>query len=140
MWLESDSARLAQLINSLSHQASAGRKQVDPSANQRACISAKLVAPGTSRISSGLAPQNHPTQPTPNDHRLADRNEAPLPLYETALFKNNFSMLGFVFATGFAFELGFNGAMNKYWDHLNRGRQWKDIRHKYVEAADDDEE
>ncbi|WDK13846.1 hypothetical protein CGRA01v4_05127 [Colletotrichum graminicola] len=30
-------------------------------------------------------------------------------------------MLGFVFATGFAFELGFNGAMNKYWDYLNRG-------------------
>ncbi|TDZ23871.1 hypothetical protein Cob_v002671 [Colletotrichum orbiculare MAFF 240422] len=57
-----------------------------------------------------------------------------------ALFKNNFSMLGFVFATGFAFELGFNGAMNKYWDYLNRGRQWKDIRHKYIEAADEDEE
>ncbi|KAK1600129.1 uncharacterized protein LY79DRAFT_8318 [Colletotrichum navitas] len=52
-------------------------------ANQRACISAKLVAPGTSRISSRLAPQNHPTQPTSNDHRLADRNEAPLPLHET---------------------------------------------------------
>ncbi|KAK2059925.1 ubiquinol-cytochrome C reductase, partial [Colletotrichum caudatum] len=57
----------------------------------------------------------------------------------SALFKNNFSMLGFVFATGFAFEMGFNGAMNKYWDYLNRGRQWKDIRHKYVESADDDE-
>ncbi|KAJ0162715.1 hypothetical protein CTA2_4102 [Colletotrichum tanaceti] len=61
------------------------------------------------------------------------------PFY-SAIFKNNFTMLGFVFATGFAFELGFNGAMNKYWDHLNRGRQWKDIRHKYAEAADDDEE
>ncbi|KAK2026122.1 hypothetical protein LX32DRAFT_642128 [Colletotrichum zoysiae] len=83
-------------------------------------------------------------------------------------------MLGFVFATGFAFEMGFNGAMNKYWDYLNRGvsinepvsretsvslrrstfghsvgmdlltrsrmqRQWKDIRHKYIESADDDE-
>ncbi|OHE90813.1 ubiquinol-cytochrome C reductase [Colletotrichum orchidophilum] len=146
--------------------------------------------------------QHYPTQPTSNDHRLADRNEAPFPPHETceltddihngrrttllhaslpsfrsadryrwcwpktarfetdggrldcgdehymltglggnsAIFKNNFSMLGFVFATGFAFEMGFNGAMNKYWDYLNRGRQWKDIRHKYVEAADDDEE
>ncbi|KAI8186896.1 Calcium-transporting ATPase 2 [Colletotrichum sp. SAR 10_75] len=59
---------------------------------------------------------------------------------DSALFKNNFSMLGFVFATGFAFEMGFNGAMNKYWDYLNRGRQWKDIRARYVEAADEDDE
>ncbi|EQB46625.1 hypothetical protein GCG54_00004070 [Colletotrichum gloeosporioides] len=35
---------------------------------------------------------------------------------------------------------GFNGAMNKYWDYLNRGRQWKDIRARYVEAADEDDE
>ncbi|KAI8259394.1 hypothetical protein K4K58_002622 [Colletotrichum sp. SAR11_239] len=63
-----------------------------------------------------------------------------LTVENSALFKNNFSMLGFVFATGFAFEMGFNGAMNKYWDYLNRGRQWKDIRARYVEAADEDDE
>ena len=52
---------------------------------------------------------------------------------------------------------GFNTGMNKLWDHHNRGvclisivetiglltsvqRQWKDIRHKYVEAAEEEEE
>ncbi|KAH6703528.1 hypothetical protein VDGD_20985 [Verticillium dahliae] len=49
-------------------------------------------------------------------------------------------MLGFVFGAGFAFEMGFNSLTNKYWDHLNRGRQWKDIRGRYAEAAEDDEE
>nr|XP_036585249.1 calcium-translocating P-type ATPase [Colletotrichum truncatum]KAF6795146.1 calcium-translocating P-type ATPase [Colletotrichum truncatum] len=72
------------------------------------------------------------------DQQYAHTLFADIPQY-SAIFKNNFSMLGFVFATGFAFELGFNGAMNKYWDYLNRGRQWKDIRHKYIEAADDEE-
>ncbi|KAG7104136.1 Cytochrome b-c1 complex subunit 9 like protein [Verticillium longisporum] len=58
----------------------------------------------------------------------------------TAFFKQNFAMLGFVFGAGFAFEMGFNSLTNKYWDHLNRGRQWKDIRGRYAEAAEDDEE
>ncbi|ETS88025.1 hypothetical protein PFICI_01853 [Pestalotiopsis fici W106-1] len=49
-------------------------------------------------------------------------------------------MLGAVFAGGFAFELFFNQGMNKLWDNTNRGRQWKDIRSKYVQAEDEDEE
>ncbi|TQW07077.1 ubiquinol-cytochrome C reductase, UQCRX/QCR9 like domain-containing protein [Cordyceps javanica] len=48
-------------------------------------------------------------------------------------------MLAAVFTAGFAFEIGFNQTMNKVWDNNNRGRQWKDIRHKYVEEAEDDE-
>ncbi|KAF4467535.1 Cytochrome b-c1 complex subunit 9 [Fusarium albosuccineum] len=26
------------------------------------------------------------------------------------------------------------------WDNYNRGRQWKDIRHKFLEGAEEDEE
>ncbi|KAK1521662.1 ubiquinol-cytochrome C reductase [Colletotrichum paranaense] len=119
--------------------------KVDRGANQSPCISAKLSA--SRNIANFVKTPNtirfNPLSPR-TIHRLADRNEAPLVTtrdwWYSAIFKNNFSMLGFVFATGFAFEMGFNGAMNKYWDYLNRGRQWKDIRHKYVEAADDDEE
>ncbi|TQV95720.1 ubiquinol-cytochrome C reductase, UQCRX/QCR9 like domain-containing protein [Cordyceps javanica] len=57
----------------------------------------------------------------------------------STLFRNNFTMLAAVFTAGFAFEIGFNQTMNKVWDNNNRGRQWKDIRHKYVEEAEDDE-
>ncbi|CAG9939203.1 unnamed protein product [Clonostachys rosea f. rosea IK726] len=39
-----------------------------------------------------------------------------------------------------AVHRGFNGIMNKVWDANNRGRQWKDIRHKYVADAEEDEE
>ncbi|KAM3443335.1 hypothetical protein MY4824_000638 [Beauveria thailandica] len=57
----------------------------------------------------------------------------------STIFRNNFTMLAAVFSAGFAFEIGFNQAMNKVWDNNNRGRQWKDIRHKYVEEAEDDD-
>ncbi|KAK1755171.1 ubiquinol-cytochrome C reductase [Echria macrotheca] len=55
-------------------------------------------------------------------------------------FRRNYAMLGSVFAGAFAFEMFFNGRMDKIWDNHNRGRQWKDIRHKYVEAAEEDDE
>ncbi|VUC20566.1 unnamed protein product [Clonostachys rosea] len=58
----------------------------------------------------------------------------------STLFKRNYAFLAAVFGAGFAFELGFNGIMNKVWDANNRGRQWKDIRHKYVADAEEDEE
>ncbi|KAL2270875.1 hypothetical protein VTJ83DRAFT_246 [Remersonia thermophila] len=47
-------------------------------------------------------------------------------------------MLAAVFAGAFAFELSFNGVMDRVWDNHNRGRQWKDIRHKYVEGGDEE--
>ncbi|KAK6842146.1 cytochrome b-c1 complex subunit 9 [Apiospora arundinis] len=60
------------------------------------------------------------------------------PIYN-ALFSRNWQMLGTVFAAGFGFELIYNQGMDKVWDSMNRGRQWKDIRHKYVQDAEDDE-
>jgi len=52
-------------------------------------------------------------------------------------FRRNFTMLGVVFGGAFAFELTYNSITNKVFDGINRGRQWKDIRHKYVEGAED---
>ncbi|KAI1493159.1 ubiquinol-cytochrome C reductase [Biscogniauxia mediterranea] len=51
---------------------------------------------------------------------------------------NNLQMLGFVFVSAFAFELAYDTGMNKIWDNINRGRQWKDIRSRYVK--DEEEE
>ncbi|KAI1195254.1 ubiquinol-cytochrome C reductase [Nemania serpens] len=54
------------------------------------------------------------------------------PLYN-ALFRRNFQMLGVVFVSAFAFEMAYDTGMNKVWDNINKGRQWKDIRSRYVE-------
>ncbi|KAK7923905.1 ubiquinol-cytochrome C reductase [Apiospora marii] len=79
------------------------------------------------------------------------------PIYN-ALFARNWQMLGTVFAAGFGFELIYNQGTDKVWDSMNRGvsdipapqsnfridpadssqRQWKDIRHKYVQEAEDE--
>ncbi|CAJ2500979.1 Uu.00g038320.m01.CDS01 [Anthostomella pinea] len=57
------------------------------------------------------------------------------PLYN-ALFRRNFQMLGVVFVSAFAFEMTYDVGMNKVWDNINKGRQWKDIRQKYAEAEE----
>ncbi|KAI0894976.1 ubiquinol-cytochrome C reductase [Annulohypoxylon nitens] len=54
------------------------------------------------------------------------------PLYN-AFFRSNWQMLGAVFVSAFAFEIAYDTTMNKFWDNHNRGRQWKDIRARYVE-------
>ncbi|KAI0385855.1 ubiquinol-cytochrome C reductase [Hypomontagnella monticulosa] len=54
------------------------------------------------------------------------------PFYNT-LFRRNWQMLGAVFASAFAFEMVYDTSMNRIWDNMNKGRQWKDIRSRYVE-------
>ncbi|MCJ1238328.1 qcr9 subunit 9 of the ubiquinol cytochrome-c reductase complex [Varicellaria rhodocarpa] len=56
-------------------------------------------------------------------------------LYNT-IFRKNPVFLAAVFTSAFAFEIAFDRTIEKYWDTRNKGRQWKDIRHKYVEAED----
>ncbi|KAI1101118.1 ubiquinol-cytochrome C reductase [Jackrogersella minutella] len=53
--------------------------------------------------------------------------------FYNALFRRNWQMLGAVFTGAFAFELLYDSGMNRLWDNINRGRQWKDIRSRYVE-------
>jgi len=35
--------------------------------------------------------------------------------------------------------MAFDTASNKVWDNINKGRQWKDIKSKYVQAAEEEE-
>jgi len=42
-------------------------------------------------------------------------------------------MVGTVFAGAFAFEMAFDTISDRIWDNLNKGRQWKDIRHRYIQ-------
>ncbi|EME81506.1 uncharacterized protein MYCFIDRAFT_139969, partial [Pseudocercospora fijiensis CIRAD86] len=47
-----------------------------------------------------------------------------------------------IFAGAFVTNIAFDTAANGIWDQINKGRQWKDIKHKYMdsgEAEEDDE-
>lgn len=60
-----------------------------------------------------------------------------------AVFRRNSRFVGTVFVTAFFYDLAFNSTMDKIFDNLNKGKQWKDIRGKYIaadEADDDDDE
>ncbi|KAF8427449.1 cytochrome b-c1 complex subunit 9 [Tirmania nivea] len=47
--------------------------------------------------------------------------------------KRNYVFVGTIFASAFAFEVIFDKTTDKIWDHINKGRQWKDIRHRYAQ-------
>ncbi|KAL2057982.1 hypothetical protein ABVK25_001599 [Lepraria finkii] len=54
-----------------------------------------------------------------------------------SIFRRNVVFLSAVFAGAFTFEIGFDQTLNRFWDWNNQGRQWKDIRHKYVESDEE---
>ncbi|KAG0175118.1 hypothetical protein DFQ28_005029 [Apophysomyces sp. BC1034] len=49
------------------------------------------------------------------------------------IFKKNSVFITTIFASALVFEVGFDSVTNKVWDDLNKGKQWKDIKHKYEE-------
>ncbi|KAF1967520.1 putative ubiquinol-cytochrome C reductase complex, subunit X [Bimuria novae-zelandiae CBS 107.79] len=55
-----------------------------------------------------------------------------------SIFRRNTTMLATVFAGAFAMQLAFDTGSDRVWDSINRGRQWKDIKYKYIQKAEDD--
>ncbi|KIV91955.1 hypothetical protein PV10_06441 [Exophiala mesophila] len=55
------------------------------------------------------------------------------------IFRKNAVFLTTVFAGAFAFEMAFDTTTDALWDSWNKGRQWKDIKHKYMTVAEDEE-
>ncbi|KAL1984213.1 hypothetical protein VTN96DRAFT_9347 [Rasamsonia emersonii] len=60
-------------------------------------------------------------------------------IYQTFI-QRNAVFLTTIFTSAFAFEIAFDTASNKIWDYMNQGRQWKDIRHKYIQKPEEEEE
>ncbi|KAK4870216.1 hypothetical protein LT330_005270 [Penicillium expansum] len=54
--------------------------------------------------------------------------------------RKNTVLLTTAFAGAFAFELAFDITSNKVWDSWNQGRQWKDIKHRYMVKEEEDDE
>ncbi|USP75177.1 Cytochrome b-c1 complex subunit 9, mitochondrial [Curvularia clavata] len=81
-------------------------------------------------------------------------NRLQLTIDYSAVLRSNTTMLFTVFGAAFGLQLyvartrgrklmgdnrAFDTTSDKIWDSVNRGRQWKDIKHRYMEAAEDDE-
>ncbi|KAJ5317109.1 hypothetical protein PENANT_c029G05510 [Penicillium antarcticum] len=58
----------------------------------------------------------------------------------STFIRKNTVLLTTAFAGAFAFELGFDITSNKIWDSWNQGRQWKDIKHRYMVKEEEDDE
>ncbi|RJE26470.1 Ubiquinol-cytochrome C reductase [Aspergillus sclerotialis] len=66
--------------------------------------------------------------------------QANLFLQFSTLFRRNAVFLTSIFAGAFAFEIAFDSTSNALWDALNRGRQWKDIKGRYLTQGEAEDE
>ncbi|KAF2147431.1 uncharacterized protein K452DRAFT_282435 [Aplosporella prunicola CBS 121167] len=57
-----------------------------------------------------------------------------------SLFRRNTTMLGAVFLSAFGMQLAFDTGSERVWDSINKGRQWKDIKARYVQASEEDDD
>ncbi|ODQ49999.1 ubiquinol-cytochrome C reductase [Saitoella complicata NRRL Y-17804] len=58
-------------------------------------------------------------------------------LYNT-VFKRNSIYLSTIFLGAFGFQIVYDVGTSRFWDKMNAGKQWKDIRHRYVEEEDEE--
>ncbi|GBE79397.1 ubiquinol-cytochrome C reductase [Sparassis latifolia] len=54
-------------------------------------------------------------------------------VFYNSLVKRNSVYVTSIFAGAFAFGVGFDVAITSFWDNWNKGKQWKDIREKYIQ-------
>jgi len=53
--------------------------------------------------------------------------------FYNTIVKRNSVFVSTIFVGAFAFGVGFDVGITSFWDRWNRGKQWKDIRSKYVQ-------
>ncbi|THG93215.1 hypothetical protein EW145_g8436 [Phellinidium pouzarii] len=87
------------------------------------------VKAGNSRV--GSCNNNNNDNNDNNDNFLLVSNG----VYNT-FFKRNSVYVSTIFAGAFGFGIGFDLATTAFWDRWNQGKQWKDIRSKYVEQEE----
>ncbi|ORY53094.1 hypothetical protein BCR33DRAFT_779443 [Rhizoclosmatium globosum] len=51
----------------------------------------------------------------------------------TRILPPQLELIASIFVGAFAFEVAFEEGANALWDSWNKGRQWKDIRSKYIQ-------
>ncbi|KAF8303104.1 ubiquinol-cytochrome C reductase UQCRX/QCR9-like protein [Clavulina sp. PMI_390] len=54
--------------------------------------------------------------------------------FYNTIAKRNSVYVASIFAGAFTFGIGFDVGVTSFWDSWNKGKQWKDIRDKYIEA------
>ncbi|RLV96344.1 Cytochrome b-c1 complex subunit 9 [Spathaspora sp. JA1] len=56
------------------------------------------------------------------------------------LFQRNSIYVATIFGGAFVFQGFFDAAVNTWYENHNRGKSWHDVRGRFVEGADEDDE
>jgi len=68
--------------------------------------------------------------------RLGPESAFSRTLYST-LFKHGSTYMATCMVVAIAAGQGYDAVMNSIWDANNKGKQWKDVQHKFIEADED---
>ncbi|EJD54045.1 ubiquinol-cytochrome C reductase [Auricularia subglabra TFB-10046 SS5] len=60
-------------------------------------------------------------------------------LFYNTIARRNSVFASTIFAGAFAFGVGLDIGVTTFWDRWNKGKQWKDIRDRYIQQEDSDE-
>lgn len=58
----------------------------------------------------------------------------------SALFQRNSVYVATIFAGAFAFESAFDVGVTKWYNTHNQGKLWQDVKGKFLEGGDEDED
>lgn len=58
----------------------------------------------------------------------------------SALFKRNSVYVATILGGAFAFQGFFDVGVNKWYENHNKGKLWKDVKGRFLEGGDDDDE
>ncbi|EIW61887.1 ubiquinol-cytochrome C reductase UQCRX/QCR9-like protein [Trametes versicolor FP-101664 SS1] len=55
--------------------------------------------------------------------------------FYNTIVRRNSVFVPTIFVGAFAFSIGFDVGITGFWDKWNKGKQWKDLRDKYLEES-----
>lgn len=58
----------------------------------------------------------------------------------SALIKRNSLYVATIFGGAFAFQAFFDSAVTSWYENHNKGKLWKDVKTKFLEGGDEDED
>jgi len=92
-------------------------------------------------VQTPITPEPEPRKKHPRRLCLSRLHPSNPSMGFATTFYNTFAKRNSVFVTSifvgaFAFGVGFDVGVTNLWDSWNRGKQWKDIRQKYIQEGD----
>ncbi|KAK9768621.1 qcr9 subunit 9 of the ubiquinol cytochrome-c reductase complex [Basidiobolus ranarum] len=56
-------------------------------------------------------------------------------VFYNTLFRRNSVFISGIFVAAFGLQAAYDIGFDRLWDNLNKGKQWEDVKHKFVQES-----